>query len=307
MNYLMSNIRVFDDAAFRKIIQQMISVVLVLTVLGMSFRYLQIYQPSQSELTAKSRTLGYDTNLSAGESDMTLPDGNAVRESENNDLKHFLDDGTGDAKQILPAVSTVNHATVNHDIKENETITDISPAIPSVPDIDHGLNADISSDVNSEVSTDVPVIPAVDSAEEITHGEKTGEVPIEEMPIEEVPAEETPAEEVPEETVSEPVTFMTESGFEYDENGMIISCSGVLTFDGVLVLPFDATCKGITASALSEISDDIFEIFIPANITEIEPGAFDCFPNLWYVEVQSGNPVYMSLEGELYYLDGTKF
>lgn len=42
------------------------------------------------------------------------------------------------------------------------------------------------------------------------------------------------------------------------------------------------------------------EIYIPANITWIEPGALEKLENLMYIEVAPDNPAYQSIDGVLY-------
>ena len=58
-------------------------------------------------------------------------------------------------------------------------------------------------------------------------------------------------------------------------------------------------CKGIRAEALTGITG-VEEIYIPANITWIEPGALEKLENLMYIEVAPDNPAYQSIDGVLY-------
>lgn len=90
------------------------------------------------------------------------------------------------------------------------------------------------------------------------------------------------------------------SGFLCDPSGKIIGCEDIRITDGVLCLPFDTACTGIGADALSSLSMQVYEIFIPANIIMIEEGAFDCLTELCFIEVHPNNPVYGSTEGVLY-------
>lgn len=66
--------------------------------------------------------------------------------------------------------------------------------------------------------------------------------------------------------------------------------------DGIIILPSDDRCKGIGAEALTGITG-VEEIYIPANITWIEPGALE---KLMYIEVAPDNPAYQSIDGVLY-------
>ena len=89
-------------------------------------------------------------------------------------------------------------------------------------------------------------------------------------------------------------------GFVCNDAGHIISCAGGSVIDGIFALPSDAACTGIEAGALSSVADLITEVYIPANITYIEPGAFDGLTNLMYIEATLGNPNYYSEGGILY-------
>lgn len=97
-------------------------------------------------------------------------------------------------------------------------------------------------------------------------------------------------------------------GFISNDLGYITSCSGSTEAvqDGFLCLPHYENCLGIVGGAFSGMEDGIFEIFIPANITYIEEGAFDGLDNLMYIEVSKDNPAYYSESGVLYYADGTE-
>lgn len=91
-------------------------------------------------------------------------------------------------------------------------------------------------------------------------------------------------------------------GVVCNDAGHIISCGTVV--DGILALPSNAACTGIESGALAEIAGEISEIYIPANIGYIAPGAFDGLPGLMYIEVAAGNPNYYSEGGTLYTSDG---
>lgn len=89
-------------------------------------------------------------------------------------------------------------------------------------------------------------------------------------------------------------------GFVCNDAGHIISCAGGSVTDGIFALPSDAACTGIDAGALSSVAGLITEVYIPANITYIGPGAFDGLTNLMYIEATPGNPNYYSEGGILY-------
>lgn len=92
------------------------------------------------------------------------------------------------------------------------------------------------------------------------------------------------------------------TGFLCDEKGYITSYTGEGNpiIDGLLVLPNEDGCIGIRPGALDNFVDEIFEIYIPAGITDIEPGALENLSSLFYIEVNPDNPVYVSREGILY-------
>lgn len=114
-----------------------------------------------------------------------------------------------------------------------------------------------------------------------------------------VPVEEFPAENPPEESVPENV-----NGFLVDTSGMIcgIADTDVIS-DGYLVLPAEG-CSGIRASAFAEISELITEIYIPANITRIEEGAFSCLRSLEWLEAE-GSDACFTEDGVLFSENGT--
>lgn len=91
------------------------------------------------------------------------------------------------------------------------------------------------------------------------------------------------------------------NGFLCNASGMIIACQDdIIITDGVLCLPFDSSCTGLRADALTPLSMQIYEIYIPANIIAIEEGAFDDLTELFFIEVHPDNPVYGSDNGYLY-------
>lgn len=158
-------------------------------------------------------------------------------------------------------------------------------------------------------TADVPLVQTPVSSEIILTPEESSDI-LSEQPI--IPDEP----DIPEVLPAKPVTLpdniqepdATEpnnqnficNGFLCDASGKIIGCEDVLITDGVLCFPFDTACTGVGADALSPLSMQVHEIFIPANITTIEEGAFDCLTELCFIEVHPDNPVYGSTEGILY-------
>lgn len=95
-------------------------------------------------------------------------------------------------------------------------------------------------------------------------------------------------------------------GFLSNEKGYITGYTDESLFlgDGLLSFPTHDSCKGVAKNALKGLEEDVFEIYIPANITYIEPGSFDYLSNLLYIEVSSKNPAYESIDGCVYTKDG---
>ena len=88
------------------------------------------------------------------------------------------------------------------------------------------------------------------------------------------------------------------------DRGYLIDCGPELVSDGLLLLPSDGSCTGVEAHAFDKLAQMVEEIYIPANITYIAPEAFENLTNLIYIEVAPNNPVYYSVNGELYMKDG---
>lgn len=99
----------------------------------------------------------------------------------------------------------------------------------------------------------------------------------------------------------------TLSPFVLNESGYIIDYTGGIgsVTDGVLNIPSDAKYKGIASGAFTSLATDVYEVYIPANIHDIDPGAFDGMMDLFYIWVNPGNEYYCSIEGKLYTKDGS--
>lgn len=98
----------------------------------------------------------------------------------------------------------------------------------------------------------------------------------------------------------------TDTGYLINAEGMICGLSGSkeVIKDGVLRFPEEG-CSGIAAGALAALGSQVEEIEIPANITEIQPGAFAGLSNLGWIEADEANPAYVTVDGVLYTADGT--
>ena len=126
---------------------------------------------------------------------------------------------------------------------------------------------------------------------------------VEEIAVEEPVVEEIVAEEPDEE---EPIAVgNTDTGYLINAEGMICGLSGSkeVIKDGVLYFPEEG-CSGIAAGALSDLGSAVEEIEIPANITNIQPGAFVGLSNLGWIEADEANPAYVTVDGVLYTADG---
>ena len=98
----------------------------------------------------------------------------------------------------------------------------------------------------------------------------------------------------------------TDTGYLINAEGIICGLSGSkeVIKDGVLYFPEEG-CSGIAAGALSDLGSAVEEIEIPANITNIQPGAFVGLSNLGWIEADEANPAYVTVDGVLYTADGT--
>ena len=92
----------------------------------------------------------------------------------------------------------------------------------------------------------------------------------------------------------------TDTGYLINAEGMIYGLSGdkEVIKDGVLYFPEEG-CSGIARGALSGLGSAVEEIEIPANITNIQPGAFVGLSNLGWIEADAANPAYVTVDGVL--------
>lgn len=98
------------------------------------------------------------------------------------------------------------------------------------------------------------------------------------------------------------------SGFICNADGYITGYTDKVTVTyGILVIPTDENCIGIVKGALDGLGKETTEVYIPANIRDIEPGVFDGFVSLFYIEAADDNPSYCSRDGILYTKSGEIF
>ena len=98
----------------------------------------------------------------------------------------------------------------------------------------------------------------------------------------------------------------TDTGYLINAEGVIYGLSGSkeVIQDGVLLFPEEG-CSQIAGGALSDLGSAVEEIEIPANITNIQSGAFVGLSNLGWIEADAANPAYVTVDGVLYTADGT--
>lgn len=100
--------------------------------------------------------------------------------------------------------------------------------------------------------------------------------------------------------------WMEFPGFISNDLGHITGCTPDAVVDGLLCVPDYEECTGIESGAFDSLKASVIEVYIPENITYIAAGTFDCLSELVYIEAASGNPVYYSDNGIVYYMDGTE-
>ena len=134
--------------------------------------------------------------------------------------------------------------------------------------------------------------------------------PVEKSYQESLPDEALPVgilDEIPGEEGDVSNSYININGFLCDENGLIVGYEDMPVADGVLAFPNNNKCTGIAKSVAEGLEAETMEIYIPGNITYIEPGAFDNLTSLFYIEVAEGNPNYYSSCGILYLKTGEVF
>ena len=111
-----------------------------------------------------------------------------------------------------------------------------------------------------------------------------------------IPKNDTEEKEDARTDIAETITpFLIDGdGMIYGINEEMLDCTS-----GVLELPSE-NCVGIRSHAFINGFTDIYEIYIPSNISVIETGAFDGIDNLFDIMVEEGNINYTSIDGVLY-------
>lgn len=116
-----------------------------------------------------------------------------------------------------------------------------------------------------------------------------------------IPKNDTEESEDAKTDIAETATpfLIDEAGMLYGINEEMLDCTS-----GVLELPSE-NCVGIRSHVFINGFTDIYEIYIPSNISVIETGAFDGIDNLFDIMVEEGNLNYTSIDGVLYDEDRT--
>ena len=148
-------------------------------------------------------------------------------------------------------------------------------------------------DEAKDVITDEPKNTVVDEAKDVITDEPKDTIVDESNDI---PKNDTEESEDAKTDIAETATpfLIDEAGMLYGINEEMLDCRS-----GVLELPSE-NCVGIRSHAFINGFTDIYEIYIPSNISVIETGAFDGIDNLFDIMVEEGNINYTSIDGVLY-------
>lgn len=140
---------------------------------------------------------------------------------------------------------------------------------------------------------DVPKNTVVDEAKDVITDEPKDTIVNESNDI---PKNDTEESEDAKTDIAETATpfLIDEAGMLYGINEEMLDCRS-----GVLELPSE-NCVGIRSHAFINGFTDIYEIYIPSNISVIETGAFEGIDNLFDIMVEEENINYTSIDGVLY-------
>lgn len=152
---------------------------------------------------------------------------------------------------------------------------------------------DIIVDGTKDSIMDTPKNTVVDEAKDVITDEPKDTIVNESNDI---PKNDTEEIEDAKTDITETATpfLIDEAGMLYGINEEMLDCTS-----GVLELPSE-NCVGIRSHVFINGFTDIYEIYIPSNISVIETGAFDGIDNLFDIMVEEGNLNYASIDGVLY-------
>lgn len=118
------------------------------------------------------------------------------------------------------------------------------------------------------------------------------------------PKDEDSTQESPPEEIVKDDDIVIRKGFIIDGEGMIISFTAedVTVDEGYLELPFE-DCVGIRSGAFCDFPKEVCELYIPSNISVLEPGWLAGLSGLEYIEVDENNPYFSSVYGVVHSRD----
>ena len=221
-----------------------------------------------SEIEACATT--EDINVSGNDLPEKVTITKQIKEPEKMDEHSFLSAET--IQTDVNQADVIQVAAVPAEILVEEPMVE-EPVVEEIVAEKPGVKRDTTINVASE-----PVITNPDSMENVKNEDEEGSIAVEN----------------------------TDTGYLINAEGMICGLSGdkEVIKDGVLYFP-EKGCSGIARGALSDLGSAVEEIEIPANITNIQPGAFVGLSNLGWTEADAANPAYVTVDGVLYTADGT--
>ena len=203
-----------------------------------------------------------------------------------------------DASAVVPTdIPTVKPTDVPT-VKPTDVPTNTPTDIPTVK----------PTDVPTNTPTDIPTVKPSDPSADIPSSDTDVKVPDKKFPssdsVSDDTKSDTPADA--EDSDEDPVMEMRViRGFMVNGSGRITGYQDAsVAKAGLLSLPEDKFCRSVGSHAFAGLENDCVEIYIPANITWIEPEAFAELSNVFYIEVAPDNPAYYSKGGILYSADG---
>ena len=184
--------------------------------------------------------------------------------------------------------------------KEEAAIADApkNMIVDGTKDIITDTPKDIIVDGTKDIITDTPKNTVVDEVKDVITDKPKDTIVNESNNIPKNDTEEI--EDAKTDIVETTTPFLIdEAGMLYGINEEMLDCTS-----GVLELPSE-NCVGIRSHVFINGFTDIYEIYIPSNISVIETGAFDGIDNLFDIMVEEGNLNYTSIDGVLYDEDRT--
>ena len=174
------------------------------------------------------------------------------------------------------------------------------PVIPDIPNIPSGHQKpsvpDTPAEPNTPIVPETPIVPYTPSIDDNPTVPPENIVP--DNPDEEAP--DIPDDGVDPGTDTDDPVIEQPAGFTVNEDGMICSYdpSAGIVNEGRLTLPSEG-CTGIARGAFAGVSAEIYELFIPSNIVNIEPGALGEMTDLGWIELTGPNENFVCMEGML--------